>query len=283
MSDNLSFSERNDIVLVSWNVDGLNDQHFPKERSQFIIHKIKEEDPHVIHLQEVTPVTVILFLVEFGKLGYLLADDSLDLRTLPPYFTLIFYDFHKFNKKIHTRINYTGHARSQQGRDISKIHLMINDDITCSFLNVHLESCGKYNSPSSIIRQNQLSQVLSYIKESNDASLVAGDLNIRDVEAKTVMKNFADIKDAFLTVSEKYGVSISGETWFLPTNLSVCFRYDRVFYNNNLIPLSFKLIGEECYPWLSNSHSYATLSDHRGIVSKFMINEAMSVSRKRHR
>lgn len=246
------------MKLVTYNIDGLN----PVEigyRTQVILALLMSEDADVIQLQEVIPETYHLLRGAFREQGYTSSD-------LVPfhYFTMTLVKMSTFATFSFERVEFDSAAISQQGRYILKTNVLALSGESMVFLNCHLESTGiAFKSPESFARQAQLRTALDIIIQSRISHstlvLLTGDLNIRDTEANAVLKQYPSLAD----LSPKP----PSNTWFLPNNDKVQYRFDRIYGHNSLISQvsEFRLIG--CVPIFDSSSGspYLTPSDHRGI------------------
>lgn len=224
-----------------------------------------------------------------GRIGYLLCDSNLDYRKMNNYFTLSFYSYQKidYSTVFFERISF--HKTSQQ-RDIALTRLEYNNQ-KYVFINVHLESCSENTS----IRKKQLKEIFQIIQSTSHPAIVGGDLNIRDKEAKEVLKEFSNsISDVCLmknVIRICNNDNNSLNTWFLPFNPSVQCRFDRIYVNNHVNArevgrsneinhqihvFSLEIIGNEEMPWIpiANHCPYRTLSDHRGLLCIFDVNHS---------
>jgi exonuclease III len=250
------------IKLLTYNIDGLN----PIEigyRAQVIIALIMSEDADIIQLQEVIPETYHLLRSALQAQGYA-SSGFIPFH----YFTMTLVKTATFATFSFERIEFNSEATSQQGRSILKTTVSTLDGYSLVFLNCHLESTGvAFKSPESFTRQAQLRAGLDIILQTHTSNtgiaLLSGDLNIRDKEADAVLKQFSSIAD----LSPKP----PSNTWFLPHNDKVQYRFDRIYGHNSLCTQisEFRLIG--CDPILDSSSgsSYLTPSDHRGISIAF--------------
>ena len=121
------------IKVVTWNIDGLCENHRTK-RTEHAIDLILNNNPQLVFLQEVIDETKVVIDRKLLQNGYICA-------TLPApssvYYTLIYYK--SALSIIGTkRLSYVGNAASLMGRDIGLVAVNLNGQEVI-FLNSHLE------------------------------------------------------------------------------------------------------------------------------------------------
>jgi endonuclease/exonuclease/phosphatase family metal-dependent hydrolase len=272
------------ITFLTYNIDGLNDVNL-KFRTEMILSLILSNAPDVVQLQEVVLATMHVISETLSKHSYVSFLSSENMSDMCHYFTLTFVKRDCSTNAICRRVQYNGNAKSQQGRDILQLTVTIKGQ-QWLFVNCHLESCGTaFKSPGSTIRQAQLQECLQLIAThaSVGPAVLAGDLNIREPEAKHVLQSFptgvvTDVAALVEGVSKKK----LSDTWYMPGPSPYKARYDRVYCNNfkGLVPTAFETMGgESIYDSMYGSRleqqqaeagmPYATPSDHRGLWVAF--------------
>ena len=247
------------LSLVTWNVDGLCNQHIPL-RSAEIAHLILQDLPHVILLQECVPSNQQIFNQRFLSSGYKCIQNDV----LPGYYTLGYCKSPW--EVIHSqRTMYTGNAHSLMGRDILQFEISNgHQNVLC--LCSHLESCREFSSS----RMSQLEQLFHILYQYPGPVIIGGDLNIRDNEVKTVFANMRtnyvdfDFKDAWIDSGQ---LKTEQYTWVSPSNSKIKCRFDRIFFSPKEIQVSsFKLLGTT-----KLTSTGSTPSDHFGISTSFVL------------
>ncbi len=278
------------FILVSYNIDGLNPYEIENRTSE-ILGIILSENPDVVHLQEVVHETAPVISSSFKSNGYEMCGASLSqVANLGNYFTLTFVkSIYSKNIKVH-RIQFSEEGRSLQGRDFLQTIFQFHG-VEVMSLNCHLESTGTaFKSTESFVRMAQLSQAMSKLVAHNGPAFIAGDLNIRDSEAKKILEqhNNSSVSTATKhnkTVISDVAMTIEGSkpsnTWFMPiqnsSNMMKC-RFDRIYANNKagFRPTTYRLIGSDDLfspKELASGRgcTYTTPSDHRGMVVTFEV------------
>lgn len=256
-----------DFCISSYNVDGLSAEiHHSRERCSEISRLIINKSPDVIFLQEVTPESIDQYTHLLGQQGYNLV--SPQNQVLASYFTVA---FSKLNGDC-KRLSFPDFARSNMGRDVLSYEIIINNRNT-QFLSSHLESLADGGE----VRKAQMEYMLELIDGFAGPSVMAGDLNIRNKEAESLIvklkKKAKDRKTDFKIFDcwESMGKSENSKnTWVFPDPAlkHIQARYDRMYCNGKHVKITeFSLIGKEVMP----APISTTPSDHFGLIARFII------------
>lgn len=252
------------VKLVTYNIDGLNPHHL-EERTRAAVALVLSEDADVIFFQEVVASTAPILMRMLRSNGYCCSDGAESLGTLIHYFNLSFVKICRFSRTAFQRVEFP-QVSSMQGRVLLKCTAAV-DGVDLLAINLHLESTGRaFQSPESATRMGQLEAALSALDAHSGPALAGGDLNIRDPEARAVMAKHRAV-DAMEVIKPAVG---SNNTWFMPGNSKVSCRFDRVYCNERLRPISYRTIGDE-EVLDSMEGGYLTPSDHRGLVIEFLL------------
>ena len=279
-----SINEDNTLIkLLSWNIDGIRDENLESDntkqmRIMIITSILLAEKPDIILLQENT-------LDMYSIIKHSLEIDYNDIEENKPkiggYFTSIFVRKEKNYKINHQRLSFAGVAKSNMGRDLNIATITLKNEKKISLMTSHLESLKDFENT----RKSQLQIGLEILVDSDsDYGILCGDLNIRDQEAKEVLKTLnsmyilpkgkSAIEDAWVTcgsnINEKF-------TWTGKPfgNVNWNARYDRILYTNvdGITPVDFKLIGKDTVEDSSTTQYKGPLepSDHFGLLCSFML------------
>jgi tyrosyl-DNA phosphodiesterase 2 len=263
-----------------------------RERIEAIGKIIKENDPHIIFLQEVTPeIMEVTFKSEwFKKRGYKCAQNILGLLQLP-YFVLVISKL-QFRKPglTHDFIN------SSMGRSL-RLEYLKYKDITITAASTHLESPvgpwvqGGREDMFSPQRKAQLRQSFEVIGEKclkGDFCIFGGDMNWNDVLKRKRNDGLLPLpsgwKDCWLEDPTHKGDP--GYTYDAKSNAMLLGylknRLDRIFWKGESFSLNrVEMIGKEAIPgvmYLKKTKSTEKMlpvlpSDHYGLLAHFTINK----------
>lgn len=284
MTSALSLS--NHVKLLSYNIDGLNEFE-TLYRTNVILSNILNEDPDVVHLQEVILPTYGMIKSTLEEKGFVCSSAQ---ENCCHYFTTTLVKGSRFTNINFEVEEFRGKATSRQGRTLLQTHATFLDSLPCLFVNCHLESTGTaFKSPESFTRVEQLRQGLSLVASHvKGPALLSGDLNIRDQEAALVLgERVSSTSQRAEEIIDVGGVLDTGKdgkakprrTWFLPGNDKVSCRFDRIYINNpsvkpsatTFIPLSYDVIGGKRVFGPGQGASYLTASDHRAMIATFEV------------
>ncbi|KAB7499836.1 Tyrosyl-DNA phosphodiesterase 2 [Armadillidium nasatum] len=246
--------------FITWNLDGLDD-HNLKRRTKAVIKIMETEQPDIIFFQEVIPATYSY--LEDHLPQYMIVPGGLEnyfVATLLKR-TTVYFDGHFIEPFPNTLM----------GRNILFVDCHIGS-LKLRLLNSHLES----TQDGAEERKAQFRKALKILKAGSKehTSIFAGDLNLRDKEAKEAqIPN--DIYDLWESCGQRQECKFTWDT-LRNTNKTINSkfkpraRYDRVYLHQSdppsLKPLHFGLIGIQK---VSGTQSFP--SDHWGISVSFDI------------
>ena len=263
-----------DFCISSYNVDGLStDIDHSRERCSAVSRLIIDKNPDLIFLQEVTAETINHYTKLFGTQGYNLVSPKDEGTAF--YFTVAFSKLNGLCK----RLDFRDSAQSRMGRDILSYEIIINNRRT-QFLSSHLESLADGGE----VRKAQLEFMLELIDGFAGPAVVAGDLNIRQKEADSLMTLFkkkAKVNQKEFKIFdcwESMGKDPDFKTTWVhpdPSLKHIQARYDRIYCNGKFIKTTeFSLIGKEVMPPPVST----TPSDHFGMIVRFVIENNDDIS-----
>ncbi|XP_053990822.1 tyrosyl-DNA phosphodiesterase 2-like isoform X2 [Hylaeus volcanicus] len=267
------------LKIVSWNIDGLNSNNLI-DRTKSILATLTKIHPDVIYLQEVIDST-------FEMIGTILSPTYHPIRCEiqelydAPYYCVLLLLKTKFKASSDSfQMKTLRFPESQMGRHLLFVTCdLLNDTEPVCFLTAHLESCTE--SRNERVNQMQTTFLEMFrIVNDNEASLCifGGDLNIRDKEAKCVLKTMETMGIHLVDIWEYLGSDSSTRyTWDSSyysedsvKRFYVKMRLDRMYLytkkDSTLLwrPIAFQLIGKEKLPSTGK-----TPSDHLGLFVTF--------------
>lgn len=268
-----------------------------RERIEAIGKIIKENDPHIIFLQEVTPeIMEVTFKSEwFRKSGYKCAQNILGLLQLP-YFVLVISKL-QFRKPglTHDFIN------SGMGRSL-RIEYLKYKDIPITAASTHLESPvgpwiqGGREDMFSPQRKAQMRQSFQVIGEKSitvgDFCIFGGDMNWNDVLKRKRNDGLLPLppgwKDCWLEDPTHKGDP--GYTYDAKSNAMLLGylrnRLDRIFWKGESFSLNrIEMLGKDPIPgvkYLKKTKSMEKMlpvlpSDHYGLLAHFTVKKQESL------
>ena len=262
-----------DFCISSYNVDGNSNRVHSTRRCIAISRSIIDKSPDLIFLQEVDEKILKLYKIIFWTQGYNLVSPLNESRSF--YSTVAFSKLNGHCK----RLDFRDSAQSVMGRDILSYEIIINNRRT-QFLSSHLEGITN----GGVVRKAQLECLLELIDSNAGPGVVAGDLNIRQKEADSLMTQFkkkakVNQKDfKIFDCWESMGKDPNCKnTWVHPdpSLKHIQARYDRIYCNGKFIkPIEFSLFGKEVMPPPVSK----TPSDHFGMIARFVIDNDDDVS-----
>jgi len=251
----LSTQAPSSLVMMSWNVDGL-DNHNLKKRTRAVVKAIQDSATDIVFLQEVIPETFSYFESKLPNYECIAAKSE----------------------------NYFVATLLRRGRvyvDKSKVidfpasvmyrHLLAVQahcgSVHMDLLNTHLESTGDHAEE----RKNQLQQCLGFVTKRPPHSNVifGGDLNMRDKELAAIGGLPNGVKDVWEELGSRNEVKY---TWDLQRNSNLEWpgkwkprcRFDRIYIRpsneKTMKPAKFGLVGLEK---VEGTQSFP--SDHWGL------------------
>ena len=222
------------MKLVSWNLNGLEDKHLD-ERTEAAMFQIllgapiekalqqgfKPNTPDIVLLQEVVPRSYHAHIVPHLKAaGFHIFPESPTERS---YFEIIAV------KSPILETAYTTFSYTDQGRGLSSVRI---DDLL--ILTAHMES----QKPGKPMRIDQANQIFERMQMHPDASIFAGDTNLRKSEWISLQASSIkdDIRDAWISAGSPQKHKT---TWQRDAYKS---RYDRAWTRNVKI-INFETFG----------------------------------------
>ena len=265
------------FVMMSWNVDGLDEHGGPADLIRRILgvaECIATAQPVAVMLQEVIPPHLELLSAPqiLGAHYDLICAENPAM----PYYCVTL--LHKRRVKV-ASTSTTHFSSSRMGRHVLDVNIVVDnlENYPLTLLNTHLESTKNEKAE----RQRQLSEALaSLAKATSSATLaptaiLAGDLNIRDDEMAAAknqakLKNIrvGEVRDAWVSCGSPKDHEYTWDT-SVNTNLGVRYksrcRFDRVLHlagtgTSSWVPSVFQLIGRSKLESLGRFPS-----DHWGI------------------
>jgi len=201
------------MKLVSWNLNGLEDKYLD-ERTEAAMFQIllgapiekalqqgfKPNTPDIVLLQEVVPRSYHAHIVPHLKAaGFHIFPESPTERS---YFEVIAV------KSPILETNYTTFDYTHQGRGLSSV---IIDGLL--ILTAHMES----QKPGKSMRIDQARQIFARMRMQPEASIFAGDTNLRKSEWKSLQANSNkdEIKDAWISTGspKKHKITWQRDTY----------------------------------------------------------------------
>jgi len=283
-------STNNQLRVLTWNV-----WFQPvklRERIKAIGKIIREKDPHIIFLQEVTPeIMEVTFKSEwFAKSGYKCGQNILGLLQLP-YFVLV------ISKLAYRMPGLTNNfINSGMGRSL-RVDFLKFEGVPITAASTHLESpvgpwmTGGREDMFSPQRKAQLRQSFQVIEEKSkkeDFCIFGGDMNWNDVLKRKrndgLLPLPAGWKDCW--IEDPIHKGDPGYTYDAKSNAMLSGylqnRLDRIFWKGESLSLNrIEMVGKDPIPGLTylkkTKKTEKTLpvlpSDHYGLLAHFGINK----------
>ncbi|MEN2498546.1 MAG: Tyrosyl-DNA phosphodiesterase 2 [Marteilia pararefringens] len=168
------------LKLLTWNIDGLTRENY-KERTKCLSLYIKQLEPQIIHLQEITHE-----FLDNLECDYYISENY---RIVKPTHELIHYFCVTLVSQECTDLSSS--SRQYDNTSMNRGFLQTffcYKHLKISAINTHLESCSE-NSNSRIEQLLECVDLLSQAAKCGYAIFLAGDLNIRDREVSTIGKS----------------------------------------------------------------------------------------------
>lgn len=254
------------LRVITWNLDGLNDTYLAM-RTHSCVSILRSAGASVIFLQEVVPSSLRILQEELqSAYDFIVPVENSPLK----HFVAMLVQRGKLERE---RGSWRPYLHSQMGRGLLHVtaHITDSGDIgpKLQLCTTHLESCHN----SSHVRKVQLNTALHLAAEeaakenADDAVIMAGDLNLRDHEARTCLAAAQQARrsydDAWVQCGEEattrwtWNPAINKNAVSTSASKPTC-RFDRV-YTRKLQATKFELIGQDPL-W-----NKAFLSDHWGV------------------
>ena len=257
------------LRLVTYNIDGLSEAG-RLGRAEAVCRLILELNPQpdVVLLQEVVADNRSIIQQRLAA-AYTYHDDNLSRK----------YSYHCATLLRRTSATLieeraTDYPQSGMGRHLLAVHADVRGK-PIALLNSHLESTNE--GSAGLLRVNQLRRALTALVGSHTAfSVFAGDLNLRDAEARQVLPDFPAVGDAWESLGKPAALRSTWDT-SVNHNLGIAAqikcRFDRVYYTSpqntsggRQGPRAMSLLGTSIVPALQLHPS-----DHWGLVVDFEI------------
>jgi len=256
------------LVFVSWNIDGL-DQHNLKKRTKGVCKILEQEAADIVFLQEVIPET--FSYIESKLPGYhclAAKQDNYFVATLLRR-GRVYFDGSRVVDFPNTRMYR--HVLAVQAH-CGSVHL--------DLFNTHLESTKEHAEA----RGDQLQKCLQQVsgRPSDRAVILAGDLNMRDSELTAVGGLPKGVKDVWETCGARKEAQY---TWDMQrnSNLQANFgkfrpkcRFDRIYLRDSdpgsLKATHFGLVGLQK---ITGTQSFP--SDHWGLKASLSLKQSQNV------
>ncbi|XP_066938798.1 tyrosyl-DNA phosphodiesterase 2-like isoform X3 [Macrobrachium rosenbergii] len=243
--------------LITWNIDGLEEENLAN-RIKGVVEVLKKEEPDVVYLQEVIPPTFVYLEKHLPQYKFLAGNDR-------NYFTATLLKVSRVSYDHHVVLPFHNTVMS---RNLLCIQAQI-DTVKLSLLNTHLESMREYSAK----RKEQMKICFDKMKSSPSSvtTIFGGDLNARDYEVDATKGPI--ILDLWEVCG---GRPASCWTWNMAENTNKQIpskpkcRFDRLYIKKSslahIIPDEFRLIGKEKVPGMP-----CFPSDHWGIFVRFKV------------
>ncbi|XP_005158360.1 tyrosyl-DNA phosphodiesterase 2 [Danio rerio] len=252
----------NHLTVLSWNIDGLDDENV-RDRVKGLLSHLGKYRADVVLLQELVPPCVKI-------LKNVIKDDQFLEGSEDGYFCGILL---RKERVQCIQSNIVKYPTTEQGRNLLIANVSFSGHPLC-IMTSHLESC----KTGSQERLNQLWRVWKWMKETPEDHTVifGGDTNLRDWE----VKKLGGLPDGISDVWEMLGQpEESRYTWDTSINDNndipnpIRLRFDRLFLKGaangaQLRPESMTLIG------LEKLKCDYFISDHWGILCTFKYGES---------
>eukprot|EP00401_Gymnodinium_catenatum_P052568 CAMPEP_0117543436 /NCGR_PEP_ID=MMETSP0784-20121206/45061_1 /TAXON_ID=39447 /ORGANISM="" /LENGTH=381 /DNA_ID=CAMNT_0005340217 /DNA_START=76 /DNA_END=1221 /DNA_ORIENTATION=+ len=232
------------FYVESWNIDGLDEEGHEELVSRLagVVGQILEDQPAVVCLQEV--VDPALHWLRKAL------DSRYEIITPTPKTHLYFVVMLVSRTQVaHVKGSRTvPFPASKMGRQLLVADVALHGGASATFITGHLESTKECAAE----RKAQL-KIACELVSSETADLVAfaGDLNLRDAEAKPVLSKFPHIRCAWEHLGSDKGQE---HTWDCSANDNCGIkgprcRFDRLYFKEpGIAPAEFRLVGKERLP-----------------------------------
>ncbi|XP_056331378.1 tyrosyl-DNA phosphodiesterase 2 [Danio aesculapii] len=257
-----SSTRSNHLTVISWNIDGLDDENV-HDRVKGLLSHLGKNRADVVLLQELVPPCVKILKNVMKDYQFLEGSED-------GYFSGILL---RKDRVQFLQSNIVKYPTTEQGRNLLIANVSVSGHPLC-IMTSHLESC----KTGSQERLNQLRRVWKWMRETPEDHTVifGGDTNLRDWE----VKKLGGLPDNISDVWEMLGQpEESRYTWDTSINDNndipnpIRLRFDRLFLKRaakgaQLQPESMTLIG------LERLKCDYFISDHWGILCTFIFGES---------
>ncbi|PVD32224.1 hypothetical protein C0Q70_07656 [Pomacea canaliculata] len=260
-----SDSEPHRIRLLSWNIDGLDNNNV-KTRAKAVVNTINSEKPHVVFVQEMVPSNEAV--LREGLTNYQAICGGTGSKE--GYYTGIFL------QKQHTILEdyqIKPFFSSQMARSLLIASCLVKG-VPMTLITSHLESTKNHAEE----RKRQLISAFKHIEQApQDHTVVfGGDLNLRDKELESIGGIPSGIVDLWETTGRRKEARSTWDT-FRNDNLGyeghsrAALRFDRLYMRPakpapKIKAVYFELVGLQRVPDIMRFPS-----DHWGILAHFDI------------
>jgi len=213
------------LVMVTWNIDGL-DQNNLKRRTRAVVKTLQEEAVDIVFLQEVIPET-------FSYLESKLPNYECVAAKQDNYFVATLLRKGRVYMDKFKVVDFPG---STMYRHMLAVQAHCGK-IKMDLLNTHLESTTEHKEE----RMKQLEQCLGLVdRRPPDSTVIfGGDLNMRDKELASIGGLPAGVKDTWEEMGRRKEVEY---TWDMQRNTNLEWpgkwkprcRFDRVYLRENM-------------------------------------------------
>ncbi|UJR14900.1 hypothetical protein I4U23_001884 [Adineta vaga] len=234
--------------LLSWNIDGLDEQENTIEtRTHGVVDIIKREEPDAVFLQEVIPIAFDLIR------NHLPEYDSYAGNT-EGYFVVILVRRKLFQVQNSEIIKYPG---TNMERNLLIVHTTYKNSIEIDLMTSHHESGTEELASKERIEQLKLCFKSMIDAPANRVVLFGGDLNIREKELQKAGNVPLGICDLWIETGKRKECTY---TWDMNRNTNIYYpsdnyrpraRFDRLYYRSSnqetiqFKPVYFELEGLE--------------------------------------
>ena len=280
------------LRVLTWNVNGLDDDAGTPLRLRAIIEEIRASNADLVALQEVVESFRSAMVTTLGSM-YSFEDEGASRSQ--HYYTLIMFRKDRLTKQSSKREGFIGVGSSDMGRDILRVDFGFHTGTsrTLTIITSHLESGSAQYEPASCTKRKQqyeqiLRKVLSLASSAPDrlGIVTCGDFNLREAEDKEVRAKLKKagvdcdfVVDAFVSAGSP---ATARDTWVRKINPSMATpmkaRYDRQLYNGpssassrfSLMAGGIRLLGCRDVTGVdrltAERAGFTTPSDHMGIL-----------------
>ena len=275
------------LSVLSWNVNGLEDDIGVALRLKAVVAEIRECSADVVCLQEVVSSFRTTLVAQLSSV-YRFEDVTSAIPTL--YFTMILTKKERIIQTAARREGFAGGASSAMGRDLLIVETKVQGFSTpIRFITSHMESGSeKFEPQSAAIRKQQYEQLLRTLcQESSDRVQIAcGDFNLREAEDTAVRSKLkkagvavARAVDAYVAAGSPAAARETFKRKITPSMASpITARYDRQVYVDgsgegaefSLMANGMRLVGQQDVVGIdamtARQAGFSTPSDHMGLL-----------------
>ncbi len=171
------------LKVLSWNIDGLNDEQYLDIRTLAVINIIESYSPHIVYLQEVVSETIDMIQAKLGTDYTIHTNGETPSAT---YFPVILVTKNCPKISLNGKLNVYEFPGTTMGRRLLELHIQVCSTIPLVLYNTHLESLSDFSRK----RKSQLKMCFDTVFEQSSmfgrSCVFGGDLNISDSEINDV-------------------------------------------------------------------------------------------------